>query len=304
MSKYLDWLEEVKKDEGQLEALSRSGHCVVIAGPGTGKTRTLVLKAAKLLYEEVFQPRGIACVTYAHAMAEELRRQLEDLGVSYESYNIFIGTLHSFCFSNILMPFGKVYGIPVPDPLRFASDKQQATIYAEIWRKLNSKQQNILPIPVRDRTTGELLSRLPIDFQKYRRTHLNEQDVDDKNPYLDELVDTYEGILLESKTTDFDLAMKWSVQLVEKQEFVRGSLESKYPWLLVDEYQDLGLALHRIVKALTSQTSLKLFAIGDPNQCIYDFTGANPDYFLELEKAVDFYGQPINTFANYGLAGG
>ncbi len=299
MSKYLDWLEEVKKDEEQLEALSRSGHCIVIAGPGAGKTRILVLKAAKLLYENVFHPRGIACVTYTHAMAEELRRQIESLGVSSESYNVFIGTLHSFCFSNILIPFGRVYGIPVPDPLRFASDKEQSEIYAEIWGRLANKKQNNLPQPERDKTTGALLSRLPADFQKYRRTHLKEQDIDGKDEYLDEIVGIYENTLLALKTVDFDLATKWSVKLVEEQEFVRRSLESKYPWLLVDEYQDLGLALHRIVKALTLQTQVKLFAIGDPNQCIYDFSGASPDYFLELENAVDFYGQPIRLKINY-----
>jgi DNA helicase-2/ATP-dependent DNA helicase PcrA len=299
MSKYLDWLGEVKKDEGQLEALNRLDHCVVVAGPGAGKTRILVLKAAKLLYENVVPPQGIACVTYAHAMAEELRRQVESLGVSSEAYNVFIGTLHSFCFSNILIPFGKIYGIPVPEPLRFASDRQQAEIYAEIWEMLDVRKQNILPRPEREKFTALLLPRLPTEFQKYRRTHLNEQDTDGKDEYLDEIVRMYESALLNLQMVDFDLATKWSVKLVEEQEFVRRSLESKYPWLLVDEYQDLGLALHRIVKALTVQTGVKLFAIGDPNQCIYDFTGASPNYFLELENTVGYYGHPIRLNTNY-----
>ena len=56
MSRYLDLLAEVKKDAGQFEALNRSDHCVVVAGPGAGKTSILVLKAAKLLYEDIFQP--------------------------------------------------------------------------------------------------------------------------------------------------------------------------------------------------------------------------------------------------------
>ena len=299
MSKYLDWLGEVKKDDGQLEALNRLDHCVVIAGPGAGKTRILVLKAAKLLYENVFSPQGIACVTYAHSMAGELRRQIESLGVSSETYNVFIGTLHSFCFSNILIPFGKIYEIPIPEPLRFASDREQAEIYEDIWSGMDVKKQNILPRPERDRFTGLPIPRLPTDFQKYRRTHLNERDVDGKNEFLDEIVARYEIALLDSKAVDFDLATKWSVRLLEEQEFVRRSLESKYPWLLVDEYQDLGLALHRIVKVLTVQTKVKLFAIGDPNQCIYDFSGASPDYFLELEDNVERYGRPIRLNKNY-----
>lgn len=299
MSKYLDWLAEVKNDDGHLEALNRLDHCVVIAGPGAGKTRILVLKAAKLLYDHVFHPQGIACVTYAHAMTEELRRQIESLGVSSETYNVFIGTLHSFCFSNILIPFGKIYDIPIPEPLRFASDREQAKIYEIIWRGMDVKKKNTLPRPERDKETGLLTPRLPTNFQKYRRTHLNKHDVDGKDVFFDEMIAEYESALLDTKAVDFDLAMKWSVKLVEEQEFVRRSLESKYPWLLVDEYQDLGLALHRIVKALTVQTGIKLFAIGDPNQCIYDFTGAKPDYFLELENDVQRYGHPIRLTKNY-----
>jgi DNA helicase II / ATP-dependent DNA helicase PcrA len=289
----------IRKDKGQCEAFNRSGHCVVVAGPGAGKTRILVLKAAKLLYEDVYQPRGIACVTYAHAMAEELRRQLESLGVTSESNNVFIGTLHSFCFSNVLVPFGKNYGIPVPNPLRIASDRRQASIYVEIWRSLDHEQQNKLPMPERDKTTGELQPRLPVDFQRYRRTHLDVYQSDENDKDFDVVVEKYENVLLGSGLIDFDLATKWAVQLVEQQEFVRRALEAKYPWLLVDEYQDLGLALHRIVKSLTSQTSMKLFASGDPNQCIYNFSGASPDYFSELEKSVDLYGQPVRLNVNY-----
>jgi len=299
MSQYIDWIKEISQDEGQLEAFNRNGHCVVIAGPGTGKTRILVLKAARILYEEVFPPRGIACVTYAHAMAEELRDQLESLGIASDAYNVFIGTLHSFCFSNILLPFGNVYGLPLPTPLRVASDKLQAKVYASIWNASKELQKLGWDYkPITDEN-GELAPRLPVEFQRYRRTHLNEADLYEKKPLLDYIVNAYELALLSQKVIDFDLGTKWSVTLVEQHEFIRTALEAKYPWLLIDEYQDLGLALHRIVKILTSQTKIKLFAIGDPNQCIYDFIGATPEYFWELRNDTMRYGSPIYLRVNY-----
>ena len=73
---------------------------------------------------------------------------------------------------------------------------------------------------------------------------------------LDILVQHYENALLANGFTDFDLQIKWSVQLVEQHAFVRQILYAAYPWLLVDEYQDLGLPLHRIVCALAKSTGV------------------------------------------------
>ena len=78
MSKYLDLVKNANKKQ-QEAILERPEHCIVKAGPGTGKTRTLILKAATLLYEHVFPPRGIACVTYTQSMAYELREKLSEL---------------------------------------------------------------------------------------------------------------------------------------------------------------------------------------------------------------------------------
>ncbi len=299
-SKYLSMLQEIRDDPGQNEAIERDDdkHCIVIAGPGTGKTRTLVFKAAKLLNETIHPPRGLACVTYAHAMAEELRQRLFELGI-YKRHNVFIGTLHGFSLSNILIPFGRLYNYPLPNPLKVASDKQQAEVYRKIWDTLKFSNNIRAFKPERNRIDNSFADRLPITFQKYRRTQLDSIQSPRANSYVEKLLKIYETTLLSNGFTDFDLQIKWAMKLVEEESYVRDSLAAKYPWLLIDEYQDLGLPLHRMVLSLTANTNMKLFAIGDPNQCIYDFSGASPAYLYELEMSNDRYGEPIYLTKNY-----
>lgn len=236
-SKYLSLLKQIEEDPGQNEAIGRNDdeHCIVIAGPGTGKTRTLVLKATKLLNETVHPPQGLACVTYAHSMAEELRQRLFELGV-YKRRNVFIGTLHGFSLSNILIPFGRLYNYPLPNPLKVASDKQQAEFYREIWDAIGFSNNISGFKPERNRSDNSFADRLPIAFQKYRRTQLDGMQSPQANRYVEKLLEIYEKKLLANKYTDFDLQIKWAMKLVEDEAYVRDSLAAKYPWFLIDEY--------------------------------------------------------------------
>lgn len=299
MSKYLEWLDEANERQ-RYAILEKPGHCVVRAGPGTGKTRTLVLKAAKLLYDEIFPPRGLACVTYTQAMATELRQRLRDLGISKQQH-VFIGTLHGFCLTYILLPFAKLFNYPLPDPIRIISEKEQADIYEQLWEQIAFKALLVGYEP--EYRDGERADRLPISFQKYRRTHFDGPQSETANPYAENLLDQYETALQQRNCIDFDLQVKWSMQLVEREEYVQRALEAKFPWMLVDEYQDVGLPLHRMVKALTQKANIKLFAIGDTNQCIYGFSGANPDYLKELCSTTNIYGEHITLTKNYRSRG-
>ena len=295
MSMYAELLSE--SNNRKVEAIQRSGHCIVLAGPGTGKTRTLTLKAAKLLYEDVFPPRGLACVTYTLNMAHELMRQLRELGIKPHG-NVFIGTIHSFCLTNVLLPFASLFDYPLPNPIRVMSETDQAALYRNLWER-GGYVGSIREYQPERNWDGEWSPRLPIVFQKYRRTVLDGVRSLGSNPNVENLVTEYEDELLRRGFVDFDLQVKWSMQLVEQQQYVKRSLQARFPWLLVDEYQDVGLPLHRMVKALTSEAKANLFAIGDINQCIYEFSGANPDYLLELSSTPDIYGEPIVLERNY-----
>jgi len=93
---YLAQAADLAGNPGQLAAYDSTGHCVVLAGPGSGKTKTLVLKLSRIMAEDVRAPRGAACITYSQECARELTRRLERLGLR-EAPNLFIGTVHGFC---------------------------------------------------------------------------------------------------------------------------------------------------------------------------------------------------------------
>src|SRR5262245_6159953 len=104
---YMLAAEALRKNEGQWKAYESEGNCVILAGPGSGKTKTLTVKLARMLAEDVRPPRGIACITYNNQCARELRRRLAALGVE-DGRRAAIGTLHSFCLQHVVLPYARI----------------------------------------------------------------------------------------------------------------------------------------------------------------------------------------------------
>src|SRR6185503_16215113 len=104
---------ELRRNEHQWEAYEARGHCIVLAGPGSGKTKLLTIKMARILAEDVRPPRAVACVTYSTECVRELRRRLAKLGID-ESREFSVGTLHGFCLQHVLLPHGRVLGLHLP----------------------------------------------------------------------------------------------------------------------------------------------------------------------------------------------
>ena len=92
---YLRGAEDLRRNERQWQAYESTGHCVLLAGPGSGKTKTLTVKLARMLSEDVDEPRGLACITYNNECARELETRLDALGIS-PGGRVFIGTLTPF----------------------------------------------------------------------------------------------------------------------------------------------------------------------------------------------------------------
>lgn len=112
--------EDLRKNKGQWAAYEARGHCVVLAGPDSGKTKVLTVKLARLIAEDVAPPRGVACLTYNNECVRELTRRLARLGIR-NSRNVFVGTVHSFCLKAVLLPYAKLGGLGLPDPLTTGS---------------------------------------------------------------------------------------------------------------------------------------------------------------------------------------
>ena len=251
----------------QLEAYLADGHCAVLAGPGSGKTRVLTAKVARLVSQKAIGPRGVACVTFNNDTVREMRTRLADLGFR-PSKRLFVGTVHSFCTSCIVTPFGHLFREDLAQKLTVATEQQQLLFLQEAMAAEN--------------INGRLDDwRTP--FAIYRRTHpfkdLPEWFEDHE---MANLITTYEDTLHRRGLIDFDDMVLIALDLIRRHEFVRSALEARFPFLVIDEYQDLGYPLHLIVRLLMESTDIEVFAVGDPDQSIYSFAGANPQYLREL----------------------
>jgi DNA helicase-2/ATP-dependent DNA helicase PcrA len=267
---YLTAAEELRDNPGQWKAYESKGNCVMLAGPGSGKTKTLTIKLARMLSEDVRAPRGVACITYNLECAAELRRRLDKLGIQ-ERENVYVGTVHSFCLKHIVLPFGRIGGLALPKQISVASPSMQDHVFEEAFAKVMGPNAN----PYGWRT----------GFDKYRRIHIDRDSAawneDDK---LAALILTYEQGLRARGLIDFDDMVLLGLQLIERHDWVRRTMRARFPIIAVDEYQDLGVPLHRIILSLCFSGGVRLLAVGDEDQSIYGFTGAQPELLVQLSK--------------------
>ena len=261
-------LQEISEDDMQFAVYKAVNNTVVIAGPGSGKTTVLTLKVMQLLAEMIYPPRGLACLTYSTEAVREFKSRLVKLGLEKRK-NVFLGTVHSFCLSEIITPFAALYPqYKIPLPIRIISE-------AEKNRLFNSQNYEGTP------------KLIDVDKERTRNIKgISRVAIESYDIALKAAI-SFEELLIQNEYLDFISMVKKSVELIKNESYVRKALEAKYPWIIVDEYQDLGKPLHELILTLLNLTRIKVFAVGDADQSIYDFQGAAPDYLIELSQRQD-----------------
>jgi DNA helicase-2/ATP-dependent DNA helicase PcrA len=252
----------------------------VLAGPGSGKTKTLTAKMARMLVEDAHAPRGIACITYNNECARELEDRLAALGVGHNR-RVFIGTVHSFSLTQIILPYAKTAGLGLPTNFAVATRAERQAALAEAVGR------------------AEIPQGLEFRLGTYRRTYLNRDTPEWRNsdPQLAALIERYEAGLRRRERIDYDDMPLLAVRALRANPWLQRALLAKFPILVVDEYQDLGAALHRMVMGFCFSVGMRLFAVGDVDQSIYGFTGARPDLLQRLSERDDV--ETVHLRLNY-----
>jgi ATP-dependent DNA helicase Rep/DNA helicase-2/ATP-dependent DNA helicase PcrA len=283
---YIQAAKELRGNNEQWRVYESKGNCVVLAGPGAGKTKTITIKIARLLSEDLRQPRRLACITYSNACVGELRTRLVKLGVEDDD-RLLLSTVHSFCLTELVLPYAQLAGIDVPEPLVVASPSESREFFRQAYvQKLGGAPPNWFRI----------------ECDKLRRTVPDRESTEWKTSDKREttVVEAYEKLLLANGLIDFDGLVLAGLELVEKHAWVRRCIKAKYPIVVIDEYQDLGLPLHRMVLALMNKAGVRIVAVGDPDQSIYGFTGAKPSLLRTLEALPGVKAIPLKL--NYRCA--
>ena len=220
---YIQAAEELRENEGQWRAYESEGNCAILAGPGSGKTKTITIKIARILEEEIQRPQRLACITYSNECVRELRGRLNALGVDDRS-RILVSTIHSFALTEIVMPYAAMAGVAVPNPIAVAAPSKSEALFKQAY-------QTVKGVP-----PGKWY-RMSLD--RLRRTVPDKNSAEWKASSAQQtaIAEEYERLLLDDGLIDFDGLVLAGLQVIERFEWVRKCLRSKFPVIVVDEYQ-------------------------------------------------------------------
>lgn len=258
-------------NEKQKEAVRWQGNVTCMAGPGSGKTRTLVARIAQTLTLQANRRQAAAAITYTRAAAREVEIRLAALGFA-QGKRTRVATLHSFCYQNVLRRHATLLGLDLRHPSPVLTPEETE----DLERDCEIRQ-------------GIYDGRKPNDavFTSARRALAVGEDWERFGPQRLDAVRDFESRLAAAGRFDNEQMVIAAYTAMRDQPALVNLVSARFPYLLVDEYQDLGAVLHRIVLLLLN-AGTQIFAVGDADQSVMGFTGADPRYLLELAARPDF----------------
>jgi DNA helicase-2/ATP-dependent DNA helicase PcrA len=242
---------------------------LVLAGPGSGKTRVITHRIAALI-ESGVRPGNICAITFTNKAAEEMRQRAAALGASGGAH---ISTFHSLCV-RILRRYAVAVGIGPNFSVYDESDQMRCL--KEALHDCDIDTTSLPPGRVLE-AISTLKSKL-IDAEAFK---LQAEDFFTRT--LAKVYARYQKILTEHNGLDFDDLLMKAALLVENDTTVRQELSDRFQYLLIDEYQDTNHAQYRLAKAMAS-SHRNICATGDPDQSIYRWRGADIRNILAFEK--------------------
>ena len=249
-----------------------TGPVLVLAGAGSGKTRVLTHRIVYLLAQKKFKPEEILAVTFTNKAAQEMKSRIRKL-IGPDFGNLWVGTFHSI-FARILrfeahyLGYGRNYVI-------YDVDDQKRAI-KNLMAQLHISNQNISVADIQRRISG--LKNRMIDPKEFQDKAITETD-----KVAAEIYRHYAGILRSNNAMDFDDLIKKPVELFDTYPKILKKYQDRFKYILVDEYQDTNLAQNKLVLSL-GRSSRNVFVVGDDDQSIYRWRGAEIKNILEFEN--------------------
>ncbi len=262
-------------------ALYTGGSLLIVAGAGSGKTKTLVAKIEHLI-RSGYDPRRILAITFTNKAAKELRERIEKaLGVKLP----WVGTFHSVA-NRILRLAGKYIGIKPDFVILDADDSRR--VLKQVLKELETEFED------------ELYAEAIAKYKEGSKTFTYKDEVYSIEQIGDfwEVFDAYQRKLKELNALDFGDLLHYTVKLLKEHPRVREKLREHFQYILVDEYQDTNTVQYEFIKLLAKNN---VCVVGDPNQAIYQWRGAKPENILRFKE--DFSPKVVKLEQNYRSKG-
>jgi DNA helicase-2/ATP-dependent DNA helicase PcrA len=256
--------------------LTTEGPVLVIAGAGSGKTRVLTHRVAHLLNAVGVKPQEILAITFTNKAAGEMRERLGDL-LGPVANAIWILTFHSAC-GRILRREAQRLGYRSNFTIYDQADQIRLT--KQVLEELERDPKRFVPRGIHAQISNAKNQLIGPDEYRNRVASFYDQTVADA-------YDLYQRRLFASNAVDFDDMLFLTVQVLERFPEALERWQKAFRYVLVDEYQDTNHAQYRLLQLLAAKHQ-NVFAVGDPDQAVYSFRGADIRNILEFER--DFPG--------------
>ena len=250
----LDGLDPDQKGAAEIT----KGPLLVLAGPGTGKTRTLTHRIAYLITDQNVPPEGCLALTFTKRAAEEMRNRLDRL-IPIQSERVPVMTIHSL---GLLILREQPDRLGLPLPLRIATEHERIEIVRET-----------LSLNRRDAV------RLLNSFSQFKRA----ENITTLDENTQTAFNSYERAMRERGWVDFDDLIILSVKLLKTQPDLSALYRKRFPYISIDEYQDVDAGQFNLIRLLAPSQS-NICVIGDPDQAIYRFRGADVRFFQRFRE--------------------
>ncbi len=267
--------DEMKNNlnEMQKEAvLATEGPLLILAGAGSGKTKTMTSRIAYLIEEKGVSPYNILAVTFTNKAAAEMRQRVEAL--IGKNLNMWIMTFHSACMRILRQ---NIESLDYSRDFTIYDAQDQKTVIKECLKRENLDEK-VFSVPYIQKIIGDCKNK-GISPKAYEEPYA----IGSKEYKIAKVYEYYENTLKKNNALDFDDLLLKTVELFEKNKEILNQYRNKFRYIMVDEYQDTNYVQYRFVKLLAEEHH-NICVVGDDDQCIYQWRGADIRNILDFEK--------------------
>ena len=259
-------------DKQKEAVLNTEGPCLILAGAGSGKTKVLTTRIAYLVQELGVSPSSILAITFTNKAANEMKARISRMVGPY-AYEMQISTFHSFGLT-ILKDYYELVGLKKNFTILDSEDS--LLIIKKILKDMNKDPKDFNPKTVRNKISSaknELMS--PSKLSEYSANEFDNVVVDTYKLYQEKL--------MSNNSVDFDDLLMYPIILFNEHKEVLMHFQDKFRYILIDEYQDTNHVQYILTKMLSAKHQ-NICVVGDQDQSIYGFRGANYHNILNFEK--------------------